>query len=207
MHDIIPHNYPFAELQNHSSKILLKQKEVYMSEKKFLNCIIVEGFVLLTLGLCILILPKLTALSFGVMLSVAFISYGAYKITHSIMNKKYHQCFVLALLLGIFLTVIGISLLLVPQIDLLWIIASIGIFFLLDSIMTASYAAKIRNLYSFWGGKLFSALVLFATGFVIILGLPVMSFWFVTMLSGIALLFKGMTKILIGIINKNNYSI
>ena len=74
-----------------------------MSEKSFLNSIIVEGSVLMLLGLCILILPKLTTLSFGVMLSAAFISYGIYKIINSIINRNYHQCFILSLLLGIFL--------------------------------------------------------------------------------------------------------
>ena len=178
-----------------------------MSEKRFLNCIMIEGFVLIILGLCILILPKLTYLSFGVMLSVAFISYGIYKIFHSLINKKYHQCFVLALLLGVFLTTLGILLLIVPKISLLWLIALIGTYFLLDSMLTSSYAAQIRSIYCFWWLKLISALILFAIGLIVILGLPIMSFWFVTMLSGIALLFKGMAKILIALVNKNNYSI
>ena len=178
-----------------------------MSEKSFLNSIIIEGFVLMILGLCILILPKLTSVSFGVMLSVAFISYGIYRMISSIVNKNYHTCFFLSLVLGIFLTTIGILLLLVPKISILWLIALIGVYFLLDSILTSSYAARIRSFCNLWGLKLLSALVLFVIGLIIVLGLPIMSFWFVTMLSGIGLLFKGMTKILIGFTNKENYSI
>ena len=51
-----------------------------MSEKRLLNLIFIEGLLLTILSLCILILPKLTTLTFGVMLSVAFITYGIYKI-------------------------------------------------------------------------------------------------------------------------------
>ena len=40
-----------------------------MSEKRFLNFIFLEGILLTALGLCVLILPKLTSLTFGVMLS------------------------------------------------------------------------------------------------------------------------------------------
>ena len=176
-----------------------------MSEKTCLNCIIIEGFILTALGLCILILPKLTSLSFGVMLCIVFLSYGVYKIISSILNKNYHPCFILSLSLGIFLTTLGILLLMVPEISILWLIALIGVYFLFDSIMTGSYTAKIKNFCNFWWLKLISSFILFLTGLIIILGLPVISFWFVTMLSGIALLCKGMTKTLIGIVNKNNY--
>ena len=55
-----------------------------MSEKRLLNFIFIEGALLTLLGLCVLILPKLTSISFGVMLSVAFIVYGFYKIIISL---------------------------------------------------------------------------------------------------------------------------
>ena len=60
-----------------------------MSEKRFLNFIFIEGIKLTILGLCILILPKLTSLTFGVMLSSAFIAYGLYKIIISFINKNF----------------------------------------------------------------------------------------------------------------------
>jgi len=59
-----------------------------MSEKRFLTFMFIEGLLLTILGLCILILPKLTSLTFGVMLSVAFITYGAYKTIMSIINRS-----------------------------------------------------------------------------------------------------------------------
>ena len=46
---------------------------------------------------------------------------------------------------------------------------------------------------------------LFLLGLIIILGLPVMSFWIVELLSGIAMLVKGLAKMTIALANKNNY--
>ena len=54
-----------------------------MSEKRFLNFIFIEGILLTVLGLCVIILPKLTSVTFGVMLSSVFIAYGLYKIITS----------------------------------------------------------------------------------------------------------------------------
>ena len=178
-----------------------------MSEKRLLNCILVEGIMLIILSLCVLILPKLTMLSYGVMLSGAFITYGTYKIIHSVINKETGIRRFFCILLGIYIATIGVLLLFVPKISLLWLIALIGIFFIAESISSLVYALKLRNIYHFWGCKIISAIVLFLTGMFIILGIPVMSFWMVTVLSGIALLIKGMSKTTLSLGNIDNYNI
>ena len=103
-----------------------------MSEKRFFNFIFIEGLLLLVLGLCVLILPKLTSVTFGVMLSAAFITYGIYKAVVSIINKNYVSNMLFSIFLGIFILTIGVLLLLVPRVSLLWLIALIGVFFLLE---------------------------------------------------------------------------
>ena len=65
-----------------------------MSEKRFLNFILFEGIILTILSLSILILPKLTNVTFGVMLSAGFITYGLYKILTSFFNKNYISSFI-----------------------------------------------------------------------------------------------------------------
>jgi len=178
-----------------------------MSEKRFLNFVFIEGTILMILGLCVLILPKLTSVSFGVMLSSIFIAYGIYKIITSIINKNYSSNLAWSLILGIFITTIGILLLLVPKINLLWLIALIGVFFLLESISSTVFMANVRNLFNFWGCKFFSAFVLFLVGLIIVLGLPSMSFWLVAVLSGVAFVVKGMSKMTLALANKNNYNL
>ena len=176
-----------------------------MSEKRLLNFIFIEGLLLTILGLCILIIPKLTSLTFGVMLSAAFITYGLYKIITSFINKNYLSNIIWCIFMGAYILTIGILLLLVPKISLLWLIALIGIFFILECISSAAFMAKVRSLFNFIGCKGFVAMLLFIIGLIIILGLPVMSFWVVALLSGIALLTKGLAKIILSLANQNSY--
>ena len=178
-----------------------------MSEKKFLNFMFIEGILLTVLGLCILILPKLTSLTFGVMLSSAFIAYGLYKIITAFINKNIATCMIWKIFLGIYLTTIGILLLFVPKISLLWLVALTGVYFILESISSTAFMAQIRNVFNFWGCKYFTSIVLFLIGLIIIVGLPIISFWGVCILSGIGFLIKGMTKKTLYLINKNNYNI
>ena len=178
-----------------------------MSEKRFFNFIFIEGLLLLVLGLCVLILPKLTSVTFGVMLSAAFITYGIYKAVVSIINKNYVSNMLFSIFLGIFILTIGVLLLLVPRVSLLWLIALIGVFFLLETVSSVAFVSKMRNMFNSIACKGFAAFVLFIVGLSIILGLPVMSFWMVAMLSGIAFVVKGMAKITLALVNRNNYNV
>ena len=176
-----------------------------MSEKRFLSFIFLEGIILTILGLCILIIPKLTELSFGIMLSSAFISYGIYKIIHSLVNKNFARNFLMELFLGAFILTLGILLLLVPRISLLWLIALIGVYFILDSLSTSAFISQIRNMYNFWGCKLVCAVIMAIIGIFIVIGLPAMSFWLVAILCGMGFLVKGMSKI--ALYNANKYNV
>ena len=178
-----------------------------MSEKRFLAFMFIEGLLLTVLGLCVLILPKLTSMTFGVMLSASFIAYGIYKIIISFINRNYFSNLLWSLFLGAYILTIGILLLLVPKISLLWLIALIGVYFLLESVSMTSFMAKLRSMFNYIGCKGFAALVLFLVGLAIVVGLPLMSFWVVAMLSGIAFLVKGMSKMTLAMVNKNNYNI
>ena len=66
--------------------------------------------------------------------------------------------------------------------------------------------AKIKTLFNIVGCKGLAVFVLFLIGLSIVIGLPLMSFWVVAMLSGIAFVVKGMSKITLALINKNNYN-
>ena len=124
-----------------------------------------------------------------------------------IMNRTYTLNSIFSLLIGVFATTVGILLLFVPKISLLWLIALIGVYFILESLSSTSFAIKMKEVYHYSNFKLFSAIVLFVAGLIMILGIPVMSFWAVTVLSGIALLIKGVAKFTIALSNFNNYHI
>ncbi|MBR2430070.1 DUF308 domain-containing protein [bacterium] len=174
-----------------------------MTEKRLLNFIFIEGVLLMILGLCVLILPKLTNITFGVMLSSSFIAYGGYKLITSLINKNYINNVVWSIFLGIYILTIGILLLCVPKVNLLWLIALIGVYFLLESISSVAFIAKMRSIFNLIGCKGIVAIVLFLVGISIIIGLPVISFWTVAILAGIAMLVKGMSKISLSLANRN----
>lgn len=178
-----------------------------MSEKRFLNCLMADGILLLVLGICIILLPKLTALSYGVMVAGAFVIYGMYRIFNYILNRNNHFSLIYGILSGVFLLTIGVLIFLVPKVSLLWLIALTGIYFVIDGIASVVYSYFMRGRYSYWGGKLFSGIILLLTGIIILLGIPFMSFWLVTVLSGIAFFIKGISKLTLSIINKTNYKI
>ena len=106
--------------------------------------------------------------------------------------------------MGAYILTIGILLLFVPKISLLWLIALIGVFFVLESVSSVAFMARVRTIFNFIGCKGFAAIILFLMGLIIILGLPVMSFWVVALLSGVALLIKGLAKMTLSLANRNN---
>lgn len=175
-----------------------------MTEKRFLGFNFIEGILLTALGFCILILPKLTSMTFGVMLSAAFIAYGIYKIVGAFINRANFKNLFFEIFLGALLTTIGILLLFVPNISLLWLVALTGVYFILESIYTSSIASQLHNIFNFSGCKWFAACALFIIGLIIVLGLPSMAFWTVAILSGIGFLIKGMSKMSLFFTNRNN---
>ena len=178
-----------------------------MSEKRFLTYFLVEGIMLLILGFCILVIPKLTSLSYGVMLSGAFITYGLFKIINSFVNRTSGLNLIYCLIMSITILTLGILILFVPKINLLWLVAVLGLYFIVDSISSAVYSYYLRNRFNYWGGKLVTSIVLFLVGLSILMGIPVMSFWMVTMLSGIVMIIKGTSKATLSLINIYSYKI
>ncbi len=178
-----------------------------MTEKKFLSFILTEGIILTILGLGMLMLPKLTSLTFGIMVCIGFFVYGIYKTINAFLTRNYTRHFILNMLLGIVLAVLGVLLFFAPRFNLLLITAVIGVYFLLESISSTAFAIQTRKTLYLWWTNLFIAVLQFLIGFIIIMGLPGTSFWVVGMLAGINFLIAGMIMISLFISNKYVYNI
>lgn len=124
------------------------QKEIYMTEKRLLSFVITEGILVLLLGFCVLILPKITDISFGFMLCLAFIIYGGYRIISSIMTKNYSGYFIFNLIAGLILFTVGILLFFAHNIDVMLIISMIGIYFILTSISVSAFGIRGEGIIS-----------------------------------------------------------
>lgn len=178
-----------------------------MTEKRFLNCVLTEGILLSVLGICMLMLPKITSLTFGLMICIALIVYGAYKIIHAFVTRNYEKHFILNLFIGVMLTALGVVLLAIPQINLIIITSLIGIYFLIESISNTAFAVQTKKTLSMWWVAFLVSIMQFLLGLIIILGLPMTSFWVVGTLLGINFLVTGMGLITFRLSNKCDYNI
>ena len=143
-----------------------------MSESKFLTCVFTEGILLLFLGLGMLILPKITIISFGLMMCLSFILYGGYKIVSAIITRNFSRHYILDVLVGTILSVTGILLFTAPMFDIMLIIGLSGIYFTLKSIASSSFAIQTRKTLNFWWMCLLLSLLELFFGIITIIVLP-----------------------------------
>jgi len=178
-----------------------------MTEKHFLSCVLTEGILLAILGLAMLILPKITTLTFGIMICLAFFIYGGYKAVNAILTRNYTRHYILNIITGLLLAGVGIFLFMAPMFNLVLITCIIGIYFLLESISSSAFAIQNRKTLSFWWANIPAAIMQFFLGLIIILGLPSTALWVVGVLAGINFLITGMIMISMYIATKYTFSI
>lgn len=166
-----------------------------MTEKRFLSFVLTEGILLLALGLAILMLPKITTITFGLMLCLALIVYGGYKIINAWLTKNYSRHFILNIINGLLLTVSGILLLFAPMFNLILITSILGVYLILESISQVSFAIQTRKNLPLWWVSVLTAILQIFLGLIIIIGLPSTALFTVGILFGINFVFSGLSLI------------
>lgn len=166
-----------------------------MTEKRFLSFVLIEGILLSVLGLGMLVLPKITTISFGLMLCLTFIVYGGYKVINAILTRNYSRHFVLNIVTGLLLFLAGVFLFMAPMFNLLLITSAIGVYFILESISSIAFAVQNKNTLYFWWLAILVSVMQFLLGLIIILGLPSTALWVVGVLAGINFLIAGVVLI------------
>ena len=166
-----------------------------MTEKRFLSFVLIEGILLSVLGLGMLMLPKITTISFGLMLCLTFIVYGGYKVINAILTKNYSRHFVLNVVSGLLLFLTGVFLFMAPMFNLLLITSAIGVYFILESISSIAFAVQNKNTLYFWWLAILVGVMQFLLGLIIILGLPSTALWVVGVLAVINFLIAGVVLI------------
>ena len=160
-----------------------------MSENRFLSCILTEGLLLVVLALMILILPKVSNFSFGFMFCLILIIYGGYKMLISFLSKNFDRYYVLNILVSGALLITGLTMLILPVVDMTVIVSILGIYFVIQSILTNSFILQtktvLNNLRYF---SLIPIIQLF-TGVLLIIFLPAL--WIGGILAGLNFLLTG----------------
>ena len=162
-----------------------------MAESRFLSFVLTESILLLSFGLGMLILPKVTGLSFGIMMCISFIAYGGFKIITSVLTKNFSKHFVLDIFTGLALFINGLLLFTTSLVDIMWIIGFGGIYFILKSLSSFSFMVQTRKTLNFWWMCLFLALLELLFGIIIIIMLPSAALWLIGILAGIDFILSG----------------
>lgn len=166
-----------------------------MTEKRFLSYVLIEGILLSALGLGMLMLPKITTISFGLMLCLTFVVYGGYKVINAILTRNYSRHFILNILAGLLLFLVGVFLFMAPMFNLILITSAIGVYFILESVSSTAFAVQNKNTLYFWWLEILVGVMQFLLGLIIILGLPSTALWVVGVLAGVNFLIAGIVLI------------
>ena len=169
-----------------------------MSENRFLKFVLTESILLLLLGLGMLILPKITMISFGFMMCFSFVVYGIYKIISAISTRLFSRHFILDIIVGLILSITGLCLFFAPIFDLMIIIGLAGVYLILKSLSTSAFAVQTRKMLNFWWMCMFLAIFELMLGVLVIIMLPSAALWLIGILTG-------MDFILSGIVYMNMY--
>ena len=177
-----------------------------MSEKRFLNYVLVEGVLLAILGILMLMLPKITTITLGALLCIALMIYGGYKTINAFLTRNYLRHYIFNMVLGILLFALGIILFISPAFNLILITGIIGIYFLMESIASTAFGLQNRKTLYFWWADLLVGILQFLLGLIILIALPSTALWVVGILVGINFLIAGMVMISMYISTKYIYS-
>ena len=163
-----------------------------MTENRFLTFVLIESILLLCFGLGMLILPKVTLVSFGFMMCLSFIGYGGYKTISAIMTRNFSRHYSLDIIMGLILAITGFMLFVAPVFDLMLILGLTGIYFILKSISTSAFGVQTRKTLNFWWMCIFLAMFELFFGGILIILLPSAALWLMGILTGIDFILTGM---------------
>lgn len=175
-----------------------------MTEKRLLNFIFTEGCLLTLFGFFILVLPKITELSFGFVLYSFFIIYGGYRVISSVFSRNFLEYFIIDLLPGVVILFAGFAMLFAEYINVMIIISSIGLYFISSSISAFACAIRTENILKS-RGLIFSvsAIKLFFALTVVVM-ISASAMWLAGILAGIDFILSGISMIDVCIASKNN---
>ncbi len=162
-----------------------------MSESRFLSCVLTEGLLLLVLGLSMLILPKVTMISFGFLMCLSFIIYGGYTVINAFISKNFSKHYLLDIFEGLILLAMGIMLFVVHVFDIMIIIGLCGVYFVLKSLSSSAFSVQTRKTLNFWWMCLFLAILELFFGMLVIIMLPSAALWLIGVLTGLDFILSG----------------
>ena len=182
------------------------QSEMSAAVRVHWKAFLIEGIILVVLGLAAIILPPLASLAVTILLGWMFMISGVAGLALTFwargMPGFWWSLLSAALAIGA-----GLILLIQPVQGALTLTIVVGAYFLAEGVATIMYALEHRReLSGRWSWLLISGLVDIAISFMVITGLPSTAEWAIGVLVGINLLFGGATLIGMALAARNSNS-
>lgn len=156
---------------------------------------LIEGIVLVVLGLIAIIVPPVASIAVTVMLGWMFLISGIAALAMTLWARQMPG-FVWSLISAVLGIAAGIILLTRPAEGTLTLTVVVGIYFLAEGVATIMYALQHRKeLSDRWSWMAFSGLMDILIAFFIISGLPGSAGWAIGLLVGINLVIGGSSLI------------
>lgn len=164
--------------------------------RKVGNWSVVWGVLLIVAGILAIMQPGIAALAFNLLLAWLLVFAGIVEIVHAFQERG-HDGFGLKLLIGILTLLLGVFLLVRPIAGIASIALMIGAFVLATGVSSVMLALKIKPKKG-WGWVLFDGVLSIVIALLIASGWPQSSIGFVGILIGIAMMYGGVWRIVLG---------
>jgi uncharacterized membrane protein HdeD (DUF308 family) len=160
---------------------------------------LVEGIVLLILGILAVVVPPLATLALTVFLGWLFVISGVFGLV-STFGARHAPGFWWSLLSSVLALAAGILMILLPASGAISLTLILTVFFILDGVASIMFALDHRQqLTRQWGWLLAVGVCDLAVAAVIIAGFPGTAAWVLGLLVGINMLFSGTALIMIAL--------
>jgi uncharacterized membrane protein HdeD (DUF308 family) len=164
---------------------------------------LIEGIVLVVLGIAALLLPLIAGLAVAILFGWLFLALGVVGLLTT-FSMRHAPGFVWSLLSAILTIALGIALLAFPGIGLISLTYLLIAFFIVEGFVTIMYALEHkRELTQRWGWMLLSGVVDLVVAVLILLGLPGSFAWALGVIVGINLLFGGASMLAMALAARN----
>ena len=164
-----------------------------MSENRFLSFILTEGIILAVLAVALMILPKVTDISFGFVFCLVLIIYGGYKMIISFLSGNFERYYFLNVVSAGILLLTGIIMTVMPVIDMMIVASVIGIYFVLKTISVYSFLCQSENVINFPKTYYLLPSIYLFLGILLIIFMPTL--WIVGVFVGLSFLITGIMYI------------
>lgn len=156
---------------------------------------LILGVIFIAIGIWAIITPTATYLSLAILFSVTFFVTGILEIIFSISHRKQLDGWGWSLTSGILVLIIGLILILNPQISIITLPLFVGFVVLYRSMMAIAWSIELKKYgVSNWGWLLFAGILGVIFSFLLIMN-PVITGLTVAVLTGIALITIGIFHI------------